>query len=543
MTLSPKAEKEAILKELGNEQPGSNHQATENTMKETVGTESNDMSQYDNQDINLVASSSSSHRHQNAKPVRLPSLTNEGKVDTVMARSPKSNDTEEDATSKEMDSVVKILDLPDSRISEDDDVLPKSAQQLIGESDSITKLKKSGERFTAFYDHDVNAAKKVEQPSEGAATTARQVQEPKNTTVRVRGGQIAGGQITGGTILGGDIQGGFITGGTIKGGDVKGGRMTGGLMDGGILKDGTVDGGYFHNGTVEGGDIKGGNITGGLITGGLILGGHVSAGVVAGGVLKDGGVEGGVLQGGTVDGGILKGGVMESGELLGGIVRNGRVTGGTILGGEVLGGEVGEGVVIRGGKINGTVTVGRKRGKSLVNKPIPQRPAVPTEGSIGGMIPAKQPQSQDYPSRHSNSASMGRTGNDAVVITPKRPNVVRLSDVSRTMEETRRTYERKDVFNRPMVDSPPPNYPVRAGATPYYSGVSYLRPNYQATSSAQAPNVAPGYPATRTFSSPLAIALPRSQPSGINIDQFVKKISNGAPRSTTDNVGWYFYVS
>lgn len=525
VSLSPNAMKETVLKELEEGGPVFDHE-TEHVSKanETVGTETNDMSEYDNEDIKIVKASSSSNRRQTSKPVRLPSLTNKGKVVTVLA---KAKDTNGAPSSKKTHSDVKIFELPRSKNFDDDNQLPRSAKQLLGESDdgAFEKLRKSGERFSTFYsEKDINAAKKMK-GSRGSVVGVPLMQNVGDTKVNIKGGQIGGGQITGGNILGGNIEGGFIGGGTIIAGFVKGGRMTGGTMDGGTLMgDGTIEGGFIHNGTIKGGDVKGGNVTGGTISGGTVLGGHVSGGFVAGGVLKKGGVEGGVLRGGTIDGGILKGGVMESGQLLGGTVWNGRVTGGTILGGDVLGGEVGEGVVIRGGKINGTVTVGRKRGTSSPGGEKSPKPAVFGGGVIGGIVPGKQ----SNPGTTLNQVSASSSESEAVVIHPKRPSV------------DKRNYKLKSLFARPAVSSsasssPGENYARSnpAGARPSYSGGNYGRASYPNV--AEANNVRENNAVART-STPLAIAIPRSRPSGININQFVKQVSAaGVQRSSLDN--------
>ena len=304
-TLSPSVARETVLKELEEGGPVFDHEAGHKA-NETIGTEAGDMSQYDNEDIKIVKASSHSNRHKTPKPVRLPSLTDEGKVDTVLTKSAKVKATIGGSISKKTASDVKIFKLPSSKIFDDDDNhLPSSAKQLLGESDdsSLGKLRKSGERFSTFYDNDINKAKKVEEPLGsvvGVPLTHRSTLDMGGTKVNIKGGQISGGQITGGNILGGNIHGGFIGGGTITAGYVNGGRMTGGTMDGGTLMGaGTIEGGFFKNGTIKGGDVKGGNITGGTISGGVVLGGHVSGGFVAGGVLKKGGVEGGVLRGGT----------------------------------------------------------------------------------------------------------------------------------------------------------------------------------------------------------------------------------------------------
>ena len=546
-TLSPSVARETVLKELEEGGPVFDHEAGHGgKASETIGTEAGDMSQYDNEDIKIVKASSHSNRHQTPKPVRLPSLTDEGKVDTVLAKSAKVKDTIGASISKKTDSDVKIFELPSYKIFDDDDNhLPSSAKQLLGESDnsSLEKLRKSGERFSTFYDNDINAAlKKVEEPhgsAVGVPLTHRSTLDMGGTKINIKGGQIVGGQITGGNILGGNIHAGFIGGGTITAGYVKGGRMTGGTMDGGTLMgDGAIEGGFFNNGTIKGGDVKGGNITGGTISGGVVLGGHVSGGFVAGGVLKKGGVEGGVLRGGTIDGGILKGGVMESGQLLGGTVWNGRVTGGTILGGDVLGGEIGEGVVIRGGKINGTVTVGRRRGTSSLGSTKPPTSTI-SGGVIGRIAPAKEPKPQNNPGTTSNQVSPLSSGSEAVVIHPKKPSVVLSSNLMETMDNAKRNYEPKDFFGRPAVStsassSPGENYARQnsPGARSSYSGGDYGRGSYPNV--AEANNAAENYAASRT-QTPLAIAIPRSRPSGININQFVKQVSTGVQRSSSDN--------
>lgn len=468
-----------------------------------------------------------------------------------------------------------IFDLPDINGPDNDDILPKSSKLLLGESDDTLpeKLRKTGERLTMFYDRDARKKKQslahvpVAKPKEAAVPT-----------VNVKGGQIVGGQISGGNIFGGDIEGGFITGGTIRGGVVKGGRMSQGLMDGGLLLDGDIAGGYLHNGTVKGGSIRGGNITGGTVTGGKILGGHVSSGLMSGGVLKKGGVEGGLLRGGIIDGGVLKGGVMESGRLLGGIVWNGKVTGGTILGGEVLGGEVGEGVVIRGGRINGTVTVGRTMHSDFKNpatklaspipsrlpnilsqnrpylqdQPNPQKPAGPRynlnvqhnlasmqnaprpysslssqetiEGGIGGRVNSRPLQSQRVPNGRSNGFQSENIASDAVVINRKNnPRFILLSNFTNDREQIKRNHQPNGFYNRPSYTNPTYASPSSLYTSPRYG--------YQATSTS-----ATQYQATNSY--PQVTSSQTPQQSGININQFVKQVSNGAAgfqRSSTED--------
>ena len=490
-------------------------------------------------------------------------------------RSIKAKNTKHRSFASEVGS-SNIFDLPDISSPDNDDILPKSSKLLLGESDDTSpeKLRKTGERLTMFYDRD--ARKKKQSLAHAPAV------KPKETsvvpTVNVKGGQIVGGQISGGNIFGGDIEGGFIAGGTIRGGTVRGGRMSQGLMDGGLLLDGDIAGGYLHNGTVKGGLIRGGNITGGTITGGEILGGHVSAGFVSGGVLKKGGVEGGVLRGGTIDGGTLKGGVMESGQLLGGVVRNGRVTGGTILGGEVLGGEVGEGVVIRGGRINGTVTVGHKmqsdfskpvnklaspipsRLPNMVNQnrpylqgqPNPQKPTGPRynlnlqnlqfaqnaprpysslssqetiQGDVGGRVNSRPLQSQTIPAGRPNGVSSGNIASDAVVINRKNnPRFILLSNFSNDREQIKRNYQPNGFYNRQSYTDPSYAFPNNLYTSPKYG--------YQATSTSGTQ-----YQATNSYSSPLATSAQTSRQNGININQFVKQVSNSAgfQRSSTGN--------
>ena len=454
-----------------------------------------------------------------------------------------------------------IFDMPDIDIPEDDEILPKSSKLLLGESDesSPDKLRKSGERLTMFYDR--NHPKKKQSV---AHRLAGKPETMSTATVNVKGGQIGGGQISGGNIFGGDIEGGFISGGTIKGGVVKGGRMSQGLMDGGLLLDGNIAGGILHNGTVKGGVIRGGNITGGTVSGGEVLGGHVSSGFVSGGVLKKGGVEGGVLRGGTIDGGILKGGIMESGKLLGGIVWNGRVTGGTILGGEVLGGEVGEGVVIRGGRINGTVTVGHKMhldmntpvkklgSASLARLPVhpssqrqsgpqykidPQKQLFPNtaarpysslstpdtlQGVIGSRVRLAPFQAQSIPGGRPNGVSSGNIANDAVVIHAKKnPNVIVLSNIANDREQIKRNH-------RPSKNRQPYNN-YASSDNPY----STPRYGYQATSTSGTQY----QDGTSRYPSPLAASVQTPRQNGININQFVKQVANGAngvQRSSTE---------
>ena len=465
-----------------------------------------------------------------------------------------------------------IFDMPDINIPDDGDTLPKSSKLLLGESDdsSPEKLRKAGERLTMFFDRNLRKKKQSV-----AHKTAGKPEEKSVATVNVKGGQIVGGQISGGNIFGGDIEGGFITGGTIKGGVIKGGRMSHGLMDGGLLLDGDIAGGILHNGTVKGGLIRGGNITGGTVTGGEILGGHLSSGFVEGGMLKKGGVEGGVLRGGTIDGGILKGGVMESGKLLGGIVWNGRVTGGTILGGEVLGGEVGEGVVIRGGRINGTVTVGRKMQSDLKkpgsrlgslspsrlanpfsdsilhNQPSAQKPTGPQykltqnlkvpsvhtaarpysslssqnaiEGDVGGRVNSRPLQPQSIPGGRPNGVSSGNIANDAVVIKQKNsPSVISLSSIPVDREQIKRNHRPNGFYNRPPYSNDVS--PTNPYSTPRYG--------YQATSTS-----ATQYQATNSYPSPLAASIQTPRQNGININQFVKQVANGAKGVQRSNTG------
>ncbi|XP_028400368.1 uncharacterized protein LOC114523591 [Dendronephthya gigantea] len=610
-TFNTNAEKEAVMHELDDGGPVFNHDASSpNTAKEEIGK--NDMSQYESEDINLVGNAR--HKNVKSKPVRLPSLVEEGKIDTFIAK-PKSTDENEslkivkpadhkenmsskttvsplnkekvqidsseptvvDAKSKNSDhrslkaqstkhrsfassvGASNLFDLPDLNIDDDDDILPKSSKLLLGESDdsSAEKLRKSGERLTMFYDRD---SRKKKQSVARKIAGRHGDTGASSASVNVKGGQIVGGQISGGNIFGGDIEGGLISGGTIKGGIVKGGRMSQGLIDGGLFLDGDMAGGFLHNGTVKGGVIRGGNITGGTVTGGEILGGHVSSGFVSGGVLKAGGVEGGMLKGGTIDGGILKGGVMERGKLLGGIVWNGRVTGGTILGGEVLGGEVGEGVVIRGGKINGTVTVGRKMVSSsggrlgsldplrhgntlhgvkpqnqaslqfkyhphkllpVLNAARPYRPPssqYSIEGDVGGRVNSRPILAQSIPRGRPNGVSSGNIANDAVVINRKNtPNVILLSNISRNGEQIKRNYRPNDFFNRQPYSNP--NY--QAINSPAYANPNY---GFPATSTSAAQ-----YQAPNSVPNPSAASVPQAPPqNGININQFVKQVSNGA---------------
>ena len=452
-----------------------------------------------------------------------------------------------------------IFDLPDLNIGDDDDILPKSSKLLLGESDdsSPEKLRKSGERLTMFYDRD---SRKKKQSVAHKVAGKLEDTGMSSASVNVKGGQIVGGQISGGNIFGGDIEGGLITGGTIKGGIVKGGRMSQGLIDGGLLLDGDMAGGVLHNGTVKGGVIRGGNITGGTVTGGEILGGHVSSGFVSGGVLKNGGVEGGVLKGGTIDGGILKGGVMVRGKLLGGIVWNGRVTGGTILGGEVLGGEVGEGVVIRGGRINGTVTVGRKlvsgpgerlgligplrqsntphlvkaqnqAGSQFKSRPLSMLPVLNAarpysspsnqdsiEGDVGGRVNSRPFLAQSIPRGRPNGVSSGNIANDAVVINRKNtPDVIVLSNISRNGDQIKRNYRPNGFLNR----QPYSNGNYQTLNNPAFASHGY---GYQATGSSAAQ-----YQTANSVPNPSAASVPQTSPqNGININQFVKQVSNGA---------------
>ena len=70
-------EKEAIAHELEDNGPVFSHEASMPELeKETSDT--NDMSHYDSEDINLVGNSR--HKMVKTKPVRLPSLTEEGNV-------------------------------------------------------------------------------------------------------------------------------------------------------------------------------------------------------------------------------------------------------------------------------------------------------------------------------------------------------------------------------------------------------------------------------------------------------------------------------
>lgn len=496
----------------------------------------------------------------------------------------KAKNTKHRSFSSEIGS-SNIFDLPDINSPDNDDILPKSSKLLLGESDDTSpeKLRKTGERLTMFYDRD--ARKKKQSLAHAPAVKIKETPVPR---VNVKGGQIVGGQISGGNIFGGDIEGGFITGGTIRGGVVRGGRMSQGLIDGGLLLDGDIAGGYLHNGTVKGGLIRGGNITGGTVTGGEILGGHVSSGFVSGGVLKKGGVEGGVLRGGTIDGGTLKGGVMESGQLLGGVVWNGRVTGGTILGGEVLGGEVGEGVVIRGGRINGTVTVGHKM-QSDFNKPVnnlaspipsrlpnmlnqnrpylqdqpnPQKPTGPRynlnihnlqsaqnaprpysslsnqetiQGDVGGRVNSRPLQSQRIPAGRPNGISSENVANDAVVINRKNnPRFILLSNFSNDREQIKRNHQPNGFYNRQSYTNPGYTSPNNL-----YPGQRY---GYQATSTSPAQ-----YQATNSYPSSLATSAQTPQQNGININQFVKQVSNGATgfqrSSTEDDKRGLLYLS
>ena len=77
VTFDANAEREAIAHELEDSGPVFSHDASvPDSEKETSDT--NDMSHYDSEDINLVGNSR--HKTVKAKPVRLPSLTEEGKV-------------------------------------------------------------------------------------------------------------------------------------------------------------------------------------------------------------------------------------------------------------------------------------------------------------------------------------------------------------------------------------------------------------------------------------------------------------------------------
>ena len=73
MTLSTKAEKEAVMRELDDDGgPVFNHDASlPNKAKDT-----NDMSHYESEEINLVGNSR--HKKVKSKPIRLPSLTQDG---------------------------------------------------------------------------------------------------------------------------------------------------------------------------------------------------------------------------------------------------------------------------------------------------------------------------------------------------------------------------------------------------------------------------------------------------------------------------------
>ena len=77
VTFNTNAEKEAVMHELDDGGPVFNHDASmPNTEKEVA--DMNDMSQYESEDINLVGNAR--HKNVKSKPVRLPSLVEEGEL-------------------------------------------------------------------------------------------------------------------------------------------------------------------------------------------------------------------------------------------------------------------------------------------------------------------------------------------------------------------------------------------------------------------------------------------------------------------------------
>jgi hypothetical protein len=121
-------------------------------------------------------------------------------------------------------------------------------------------------------------------------------------------------------------------------------------------------------------------------------------------------------------------------------------------------------------------------------------------------------QLQSIPGGHPNGVSSGNIANDAVVIhTKKNPNVVVLSNIADDREQIKRNH-------RPYT-----NY---ASSTNPYSTPRY---GYQAPSTQ--------YQDTSSYPSPSAASAQTPGQDGININQFVKQVANGAngvQRSSTE---------
>ena len=81
VTLNTNAEKEAVMHELDDSGPVFNHDANvPNKAEETP--ETNDMSHYESEEINLVGNPQ--HKNVKTKPVRLPSLVEDGNAILLM---------------------------------------------------------------------------------------------------------------------------------------------------------------------------------------------------------------------------------------------------------------------------------------------------------------------------------------------------------------------------------------------------------------------------------------------------------------------------